>query len=198
MRLLPFPCVLAAVFLLCVATDVDAEVHHCVTADGRSVFTDRECGQLGATERPPGTPVDRRTLRPARCARTVHELSFELAMAIDARDTDRLADLYHWTGMTTRSAHEAWQRLDAIAQRPLADIVPITPDSPMPSHPSPRVLESASAGGPTGPMPAVVPAPPMRRDPVALRLEQTEGNGVRPAPTTLSLVRHFDCWWVRF
>lgn len=198
MRCRSFSRALAAALLLWLAApELRAEVRHCVTADGRSVFTDRECHLIGATEQP-GTPADRRTLRPAGCARTVQELSFELTMAIDAHDTHRLANVYHWTGMTTRSAHEAWQRLDAIAQRFLADIVPITRDSPMPSNPSPRVLESASADGPTGPMPAVIPASPMRRTTVALRLEQTEGDSMRPAPTTLDLVRHFDCWWVRF
>jgi hypothetical protein len=38
---------------------------------------------------------------------------------------------------------------------------------------------------------------PHRRAPVALRLEQTLGNGVTPSRTVFGLTRHYGCWWIK-
>lgn len=182
-----------------------AEVRHCVTADGQSVFTDRECHRIGATEQAPRTPGGpARVVQPATCARSVQELAFEITMAIDAQDTNRLANVFHWAGMSSREAFAAWQRLDTIAKRPLADIVPVEPQLPS-APPVPASQASPAPAKPswttepaTPPMPQPPPAAAMVRTPVALRLEQTVDGTAHPASTTLALVRHFDCWWVRF
>jgi hypothetical protein len=73
-------------------------------------------------------------------------------------------------------------RLDAIAQRPLLDIAPV----------------SASVAEDTMilPTPADVPRTTARRPPIGLRLEQTLANGTTPSRTTFGLSRHFGCWWI--
>jgi hypothetical protein len=38
----------------------------------------------------------------------------------------------------------------------------------------------------------------VRRNPVALRVEQTVGNSATPARTVFGLTHYFGCWWVRF
>ena len=70
-------------------------------------------------------------------------------------------------------------RLDGIARRPLVDIVPVYP---------------AAADGEAG---DYYPQTTVRRAPVALRLEQTLGNGSTPSRTVLGLRRYLGCWWVQ-
>ena len=101
----------------------------------------------------------------------------ELTTAIDSRDVNRLAGIYQWTGTSTRTGYALMQRLDAIAQRPLVDIVPVYP---------------ASAGGEDD----YYAQTTVRRRPVGLRLEQTLANGSTPSHTVLGLRRSFGCWWV--
>lgn len=162
------PCAVLA-FACMGATDATAQVRRCVTPQGDAIYTDRPCEALGAVERPAahGPPP----VAPYRggCARTLRDLVFELGSAINANDVNRLAGLYHWTGMSTRQAYAAVGRLDAVARRPLIDIVPLMP---------------GTAGGD-------------RAAPVGLRLEQTLANGITPSRTVFGLQRHFGCWWLR-
>src|SRR5687767_11718706 len=83
-----------------------AQVRRCTTVDGGTVFTDRLCSEVDATEQvqraEAGTP-----LRPYRggCARTLQDLIHEVTSAIDARDGNRLATTYHWAGLSTRTGY---------------------------------------------------------------------------------------------
>ena len=111
------------------------------------------------------------------CSRNLQDLVYELTTAIDSRDVNRLAGIYQWTGTSTSTGYALMQRLDAIAQRPLVDIVPVYP---------------ASAGGEDDYFPQTT----VRRRPIGLRLEQTLANGSTPSHTVLGLRRSFGCWWV--
>jgi len=165
--------------LLCLCAPVAwAQVRHCTTPEGIDVYTDRRCEDLGAAPAlpRPAAPAQGAIYR-AGCARTVRDLAFAMQSAIDRHDANRLADSYLWTGMSTQSGYAVLDRLVAIAQRPLADIVPVY------------------AGGADT---ALYPQEATARAPVALRLEQTLANGTTPAPTVLALRRHLDCWWVSF
>ena len=179
---------LVAVVLLLAASawpkPVSAQVRRCTTADGSSIFTDRKCADIGAVERlPRATAGGAGGLRLYRrgCARNLQDLVYEMTTAIDARDANRLAGVYHWVGISGSGATAIMSRLDAIVRRPLVDITPIAargPDS-----------EDEEAYYPS--------TIPQRRAPVALRVEQTLGNASTPSRTVFGLQRHFDCWWIR-
>lgn len=156
-----------------------AEVRHCIAADGTSVFTDRRCDDIGAVEHRQQAAVDAasRPLHPG-CPRTLQDLVFEVSAAIDTRDTNRLAGVYAWSGMSNSAGYALMDRLQAIVERPLVDIVPIYPG------------EASASGGDYYPQATV------RRPPVAMRLEQTLANGTTPSRTVLGLRRGFGCWWV--
>jgi hypothetical protein len=169
------PCIAFA--LACIgAPDAAAQVRHCVTPEGAAVYTDRRCEALGATEQPVTHERAAVAVHRGGCTRTLRDLMFELGAAIDANDPNRLAGLYHWTGMSTREAYEVIGRLDAIAQRPLVDIVPLMPGM------------SSDAG---------YPGAPTQREPVGLRLEQTLANGLTASHAVFGLQRHYGCWWIR-
>jgi hypothetical protein len=163
--------------LLC-APAAWAQVRHCTTPEGIDVYTDRRCEDLGAApaQTPSVAPPGGATYR-AGCARTLRDLVFAMQTAIDQHDPNRLADSYLWNGQSTQSGYAVLDRLASIAQRPLAEIVPVYP---------------------SGDEAALYPQEVSSRAPVALRLEQTLGNGVTRAPTVLALHRYLDCWWVSF
>ena len=167
--------VLPLMLYLC-ATGAWAQVRHCTTQEGIDVYTDRRCEDLGAApaQAPPAAPAAGATYRPG-CARTPRDLVFAMQTAIDRHDPNRLADSYLWTGLSTQSGYAVLDRLDAIAQRPLADIVPVY------------------GGGDA----AMYPQDAPNQAPIALRLEQTRGSAT-PATTVLAVRRYLGCWWVSF
>lgn len=163
--------------LACIgAPDAAAQVRRCITPEGDAVFTDRQCDTLGASEQPATHERTDSAMHRGGCTRTLRDLMFEVGAAIDANDPNRLAGLYHWTGMSSRQAYEVIDRLDAIAQRPLVDIMPLMP-------------------GATGDGGFVHTT--SYREPVGLRIEQTLVNGTTPSRTEFGLQRHYGCWWIR-
>jgi hypothetical protein len=184
-----------------------AEVRRCVTASGQTIFTDRKCTEVDAAERLPRTesPIGAALHRTRGCARTLQDLVFEMTTAIDGRDANRLAAVYHWPGTSAESGYQIWTRLDAIVNRPLVDIVPVAPMSRPPREPAPGhnadstsndAAETARADPPVDP--ELYPQTSIRRTPVALRLEQTLANGATPSRTVFGLTHYFGCWWIRF
>ncbi len=155
----------------------DAQVRRCTGQDGTSIFTDRRCEDIGALERLPraaGTGGAARLYR-STCSRNLQDLLYELTTAIDSRDVNRLAGVYHWVGMSSRTGYSVMARLDAIVKRPLVDIIPVRPGNPEDDY---------------------YPQTTVRRAPVALRIEQTLANGSTPSHSVFGLRRHFGCWWV--
>lgn len=139
----------------CLPAGADAQVRRCETPDGRTVYTDKHCADIGAAERVPRAATGagaQASLHRARCSRTLQELTFELTMAIDARDANRLAALYHWPGTATRTGYAIMERLDAIASRGLVDVRPLLPaDDPAP-------VAMAAPSGTTAPDPGMPPS----------------------------------------
>lgn len=158
-------------------------LNRCTDAQGGSVYTDRPCETLGARSRMPATaPVagnvqDRDTLG-ARCPRRLSELVNALRSAAGHDDVNRLSSLYLWGTVSDAGAQRVLAQLDAIARRPLVDIVPVYP----------QVQETLSDG--TGPLPSARP------NPVGLRLEQVLPGTATPARTVLGLRRHYGCFWI--
>jgi hypothetical protein len=169
---------LLLLLLLVAGSGAHAQVRRCTATNGTSVFTDRRCQDIGAIEHlPQSSAASGARLYRSTCSRNLQDLVYELTTAIDSRDVNRLAGVYQWTGTSTRTGYALMQRLDAIAQRPLVDIVPVYP---------------ASADGEDDYFPQTT----VRRRPIGLRLEQTLANGSTPSRTVLGLRRSFGCWWV--
>ena len=222
-----------AVFPACLAllasttltgVEAQAQIRRCMTGDGGHVYTDRQCADLGATERAPRQSMVQQGGRLIRrdCSRTLQDLVFELTASIDNRDVNRLAGIYHWPGTSTRGAHAIMGRLDGIVNRPLVGILPVQPQTPT------RVSHAAAATGTltwrttdraaTAQNPGATPDAPAatapeadlppsvlaaagrntsaRRAPTGLVVEQNMSGRITPMQTVLSLRRHLDCWWV--
>ncbi|MFD0739251.1 hypothetical protein ACFQZQ_08170 [Lysobacter koreensis] len=160
-----------------------SQIRRCAGPDGTSIFTDRRCQDIGSVERLPREPASGAAgasrIYSRGCARNLQDLVYELTTAIDSKDANRLASVYHWPGMSGSTGYQVLARLDGIVRRPLVDIVPVMPASP---------------DGVDGDL---YPQTSVRRAPVALRVEQTLANGSTPSRTVFGLQRHFGCWWVR-
>lgn len=203
--------VLAAALLSAVAiatlapAPAQAQVRRCTTPDGGTVYTDRNCGSLGAVETRPETGTGGAPGAALRyrggCSRRLQDLVFEVTAAIDARDANWLARSYHWAGMSHRSGYAVLERLDAIARRPLLNVTALRPARTVVVA-APEAAQATTAG--PAPLSALVvgaaaaepPEPPAPRRPVALRIDQVLSDGVTPSTTTFGLRRHMDCWWI--
>ncbi|MGO1071877.1 hypothetical protein [Lysobacter sp. CA199] len=213
-----------------------AQIRRCTDARGNSVYTDRDCAQVGGVDRlPRGAAQTQKPPYTGGCARNLRDLVGQITNAIDARDGNKLAAVYHWAGMSDDQAYSVIERLDAIAQRPLLDIAPVLPAAAPAVEPAPgawTTLPPAAPNAALAPLPPTTPPAPAtglgrpagmeaqaeaedaapaaaaaptptpapvahRRAPVALRLEQTLGNGITPSRTVFGLTRHFGCWWIK-
>lgn len=166
----------------------EAQVRRCVGPDGGTIYTDRPCSAVGATSQPQGRTHARAQAYRGGCQRQLRGLIQEMSHAIHAGDTNRLAALYHWRGLSHSGGYRILDRLDAIAQRPLHDIVAQRPAAP-------RIV--ASSGTFSGwvsarDIPTAAPEPP----PTSLRVEQGGTDGSGPTRTVFGLHRHLGCWWV--
>lgn len=186
-----------------------AQVTRCERPDGSAAFTDRGCDEVGAVGRAEGADRPGRRMYRGGCARNVQDLLFEMSSAIDARDANRLAGVYHWTGMSSRGAVDVMTRLDEVVRKPLVDIVPVLPSAPQPSwFAAGGQLDeangwasvdaaTAAVGGPALPDPGYQYPSTVDQDPVALRLVQTLDNGGTPSETVFNLHHHFGCVWIK-
>ena len=177
-----------SLLLLFPAAPAAAQVNTCLYPDGTIVYSDKACPTLGAERAP--DDVRPRLLPRYRnsCVHDVQALMIELSTAIEIGDVNQLAALYHWTGLSTRAGYDIMARLEAIAARPLVDILPVYADP----APAPGSLYSGSLYSGSLYFP-----PPEAHHPVGIRLEQTLDNGVTPSTTTLRLQQVAGCWWVR-
>lgn len=166
--------------------DASAQVRRCTGPDGGTIYTDRSCESVGAvasTARPGAVTSQ---LPRISCQRNLRGLIQELGFAIHQRDTNRLAGLYHWTGVSHRGGYQILQRLDTIAQRPLLDITA--------QRPAQTVAQTHH--GFTGWVSARdIPTAAPERAPTSLRVLQS-GAGGGSLQTVFGLRRHLGCWWV--
>jgi len=168
-----------------------AQVRQCVGADGGVVYTDRQCIDIGATERlvSPGAGVASGGARLHRgCARSVQDLVYELSNAIYASDVNQLANVYDWAGMSTSNGYRLMTRLASIAKRPLVDVQPMYSGG---TDPYADIVEFDAETG------QVISPPPRKPRLIGLRVEQTLANGSTPSRTVFGLRQYLGCWWVR-
>lgn len=136
---------LAASLPLVSPAQAGTAIQRCASADGTTVYTDTPCALLGASPRPlPGDvltriardaaalPAPRFGERPvpavvavarraptAGCARTPTQLSMDLQGSLALADVNRLAESYHWVGMSHTQSQPIMQRLERLARHPL-------------------------------------------------------------------------------
>lgn len=181
---------------LCLPVPVSAQaqrVNRCTNAQGQTVFTDRRCDALGATERMPArTPTVGNTgIYRAGCARRLSELTGQIRDAVSQQDVNRLSSIYLWTNVSNATANQIIGRLESVVQRPLVDIAPVYPasdEAPLAATDAASVLRSDGQ-----PLAEVTPRRPR---PVGLRLEQTLGSTATPARTVFGLRRQYGCFWI--
>lgn len=193
---LPLPALLLALALS--AAPAQSQIRRCVGADGTHLYTDRACADLDASERLP-RPGDAGAFdRPIRrdCSRRLQDLVFELTAAIDARDVNRLAGVYHWPGISSRASHGLMDRLDRVAQDPVLDIVAVRAAEPVVATQRPGL--SATFASTLQASPSVAPPPRVHGPPVALRVHQAVGQGAAPSRTMFGLRQNLGCWWITF
>ncbi len=200
----------SACWLWPVAAQAQQAPNRCTGPAGNTIYTDRACASIGATDRlPRGAAGQAYRQRRGGCARTVQELIYEITAAIDARDVNRLGAVYHWVGMNATSGDLVLDRLQTIVDRPLVDIValrgasapvvadiPIEPPMAAAAAAAPITTPTIAPGTDTTGDAAPAPRPVVRRTLVGLRLQQTLGKSATPSQTTLGLRRHLDCWWI--
>lgn len=221
-RTLTHAALLAAIALaasLAVPTPAHAQsqIRRCTAPNGTVIFTDKSCEDAGGSERRPQTGVagslgSKSTIR--GCPRSLRDLVFEVSSAIDARDANRLAGVYHWAGMSGRGSVGILDRLDAIAQRPLVQITPVMPAPRVrldagsgltvsgnldPSRIAAAPVESAADGQPSvSPDDAdYYPQARVQRTPVGLRVDQTIGSTMSASRTVFGLRRNMGCWFIQ-
>ena len=187
LRSLLLPLLLAATLW---PVGADAQVRRCAGPTGEQIYTDRNCSDIGAVDRLMRTPGAGYAPSAYRggCSRRLNELVYGLSSAIDAKDVNRLALLYDWAGMSTRQGYAVMGRLEGIVRRPLVDILPVYPRPP-PILTEDGTVFDANADG-------YFPQVTTRGAPVALRVEQTFGNGVTPSRTVFGLRKRLGCWWL--
>ena len=159
--------------------------------DGDTVYTDKNCEDIGAMDRlPAGTtgPSATGALYRGGCSRTLSDLVAQVSMAITAGDVNRLAGVYHWSGVSDASALRILDQLDAVVQRPLVDIVPVRP-APAPILDAEGAVVDQNRDG-------YYPTTTRQTRPVGLRIVQTLKNGATPSNTTFGLRRAYNCFWI--
>ena len=216
---------LAITFVALPGTAHPQPVQRCIGADGRAVYTDRRCEDIGAVERLPPVAASAAGARQVRggCPRLLSQLVGEIGGAIQARDVNRLSAVYDWRGVPAASATQLFNRLEAMVGRPLVDIAPVYREStpaaafdPVPgtADPGQPPPPEATPSGPASWMPSWSPAPaagtaaatdppdqvpapaPSRPYPVALRIEQTLAGSATPVRTVFGLRRAYGCFWI--
>ncbi|MNK13509.1 hypothetical protein D3C87_315940 [compost metagenome] len=188
--------VFVAMCALCLPAPASAQaqrVNRCTNAQGQTVFTDRRCDALGATERMPArTPTVGNTgIYRAGCARRLSELTGQIRDAVSLQDVNRLSSIYLWNNVSNATANSIIGRLEAVVQRPLVDIAPVYPASDDSAGADATVTAPLDAEGQP-----LAQAPSQRPRPVGLRLEQTLGTTATPARTVFGLRRQYGCFWI--
>lgn len=181
---------------LCLPTPASAQaqrVNRCTNAQGQTVFTDRRCDALGATERMPArTPTVGNTgIYRAGCARRLSELTGQIRDAVSQQDVNRLSSIYLWNNVSNATANQIIGRLESVVQRPLVDIAPVYPASDEGAVVAPDAAPVLGSDGQP-----VAEVTPRRPRPVGLRLEQTLGSTATPARTVFGLRRQYGCFWI--
>lgn len=193
MRLLAAAALLPFAWMLAVAAAHanPGDLNRCVGADGRSVYTDQSCDQVGATTKPtaPDISGSNRIGEPTRvrvhvrdCAKSLDALRDGIQAALAAGDVNQLASYYQWTGMGAAAAEGIMDRLSAIVSRPFVGVSLLHAGS------TPTTADGGAANA---------TAAPERASGIAID-QSRASNDPTPVRTVLAVSAYMGCWWVRF
>lgn len=141
---------LAATLLLVAApmtvpVQATSAILRCQSPDGTLVYTDKACSAFGAKAAPLSGNLLTRIYRDeshfadddtddagalpelarrdpsAGCARTPTQLAMDLRASLAMGDVNRVAESYHWVGMSTREGEHTIDRLQALTGKPVVD-----------------------------------------------------------------------------
>ena len=167
------------------------KVQRCTTMGGETIYTDKRCEDVGGMDRLPRVTsggMGGSSIYRSGCSRTLSDLVYQITAAIENNDVNRLASVYQWADVSNASASRILDKLEAIVERPLVDIVPVRPQPPPIVDEDGTVIDENEDG--------YYPQTTARARPVGLRLEQTLKNGSTPSRTYLGLRRSYNCFWV--
>lgn len=200
-------------------------LHRCIGSDGVAMFTDRDCGDLGAIERQRSVPMAPQSsvMRVRTCARNQDDLLLGVRSALEGRDVNRLADFYHWTGMGTTQGYRMLDRLNSFAERPVVDVRLVSSraqprvdafdygfggsfdDDDMPEielDPLDDPRDGNALGDPsndTEAMPQKPRAPRRARQADLMRVDQMRDVDDAEAQVTyFRVLSNAGCWWVQY
>ena len=127
-------------------------------------------------------PVSARRSVSGGCARTPTQLAMDLRAAIALADVNRVAESYHWVGLSTREGERILDRLQRLAGKPVTDVHyfdATISDSPF----GVDAVQLASAQGAAGPA-------------GMLQLQLGQGAGV--SVVDFDVERYAGCYFVRY
>lgn len=129
-----------------VPVQATSAILRCQSPDGTLVYTDKACSAFGAKSAPipgdlltriyhdesryadaddaiPATALPAAARRdPSRgCARTTTQLAMDLRASLALGDVNRVAESYHWVGMSSDEGERTLDRLQALTGRPVLD-----------------------------------------------------------------------------
>jgi hypothetical protein len=126
--------------------EATSAILRCQSPDGTLVYTDKACSAFGAKAAPmPGglltriyhdesrfadsgtgipvgsMPAVARRAASSGCARTPTQLSMDLRASLAMGDVNRVAESYHWVGMSNREGEHTLDRLQQLTGKPVID-----------------------------------------------------------------------------
>ena len=198
------PLVLLACSAPCIA---QTDIHRCIDASGRALFTDQPCSALQATAVKPAekpvadpAPASGATVAPASlsaptepppilCAATFGKLRQSVIDAFASRNANRMAGLMLWNGYGSETAVANIRALASLMRQPLLDAGP-------PSSGDTSTEGNLADGG-------QVPSTPDQDEDsqagggeLVLHLAGNDGNG-NPREVHYGVVRRYGCLWLR-
>ena len=185
-----------ALILWAVPGRPQTDIHRCIDASGRALFTDQTCASMQATAvHPAPKPVEDTTHvatlaatptepPPILCAVTFNQLRQSVIDAFANRNANRLAGLMLWNGYGSATAVADIRALSALMQQPLLDVGP--PDG----------NASSTAGYADAPPEGESPTDaPGRGNQLALHLAGTDSSG-NPRELRYGIVHRYGCLWL--
>jgi len=206
-KLLPVSVIAAALLAAPASREALATtgIMKCSSPDGSTTYSDHACqpgsralpmpgdlltriareearsGDEGDVVESGAIPVSGRRSVASGCARTPTQLQMDLRASLGLGDVNRVAESYHWVGLSTREGERVLDRLQRIAGQPIADAHYF--DAVIASPLDPEAVEIASAdrgAGPAG----------------MLQLQLGRGRGVSVVDFTVE--RYAGCYFVKF
>jgi hypothetical protein len=183
-------------------------LRRCIDASGASVFTDRSCDSIAATDAPPDLVLPARTaarITSVRsCARSKSDLLDGVRSALEGHDVNRLADYYHWAGMDGAEGYRLMDRLEAFSKRPFVDAQLVSSRMLPPVADfgdSPGLLSRPFLAAPLESRASDLPEPrtlaPRPAD--LLRVDQMRSDQDAAAQVTWFRLRsNAGCWWMQY